>query len=227
MADNEYTINILNADELYVKGKRIQQLDLGTLVEKEEGIGIGINNSFPRIIFDISGTDGIRVPSGITSQRPLATLYDGIADFEGPDRLTGVIRFNKDRHKYEGWMGLNANLNIGVNNASWGSFVQEDNDNNRVRFSADVNNIEMHGFYIHTISKNYTFIGNNLGNYSHTLNDWTNRSKGPPSYISLWGGENQVSQINFHTSTMALGQSAWFCFRCNTECELHLMGILQ
>ena len=208
MADNEYTINILNADELYVEGKRIQQLDLGTLVEKEEGIGIGINNSFPRIIFDISGTDGIRVPSGITSQRPLATLYDGIADFEGPDRLTGVIRFNKDRHKYEGWMGLNANLNIGVNNASWGSFVQEDNDNNRVRFSADVNNIEMHGFYIHTISKNYTFIGNNLGNYSHTLNDWTNRSKGPPSYISLWGGENQVSQINFHTSTMALGQSA-------------------
>ena len=48
MANNEYTINILNADQLYVEGKRIQQLDLGTLVEKAEGIGIGINNSFPK-----------------------------------------------------------------------------------------------------------------------------------------------------------------------------------
>ena len=35
----------------------------------------------------------------------------------------------------------------------------------------------MHDFYIHTISKNYTFIGNNLGNYNTTLADWTNRSK--------------------------------------------------
>lgn len=208
MADNEYTINILNADELYVEGKRIQQLDLGTLVEKVDGIGIGINNSFPRIIFDISGTDGIRLPSGTNNQRPLTTLYDSITDFEGPEKLTGVIRFNKDKHKYEGWTGLNAILNIGVNNASWGSFLQEDNDNARVKFSTDINNIEMRDFYIHTTVGDYTFIGHNLGEYSQSLNNWTNRAKGPPSYISLYGGENTDSHINFHTSTMATGQAA-------------------
>ena len=32
MQNNEFTVNILNADQLYVEGKRIQQLDLGTLV---------------------------------------------------------------------------------------------------------------------------------------------------------------------------------------------------
>lgn len=208
MADNEYTINILNADELYVEGKRIQQLDLGTLVEKVDGIGIGINNSFPRIIFDISGTDGIRLPTGTNSQRPLTTLYDDISDFEGPDKLTGVIRFNSEKHKYEGWTGLNTIHNIGVNNASWGSFVQEDNDNARVKFSTDIHNIEMHEFYIHTIKDWYTFIGHNLGDYSQSLNDWTNRAKGPPSYMSFYGGENTESYINFHTSTMATGQAA-------------------
>lgn len=215
MANNEYTINILNADQLYVEGKRIQQLDLGTLVEKAEGIGIGINNSFPKLIFDISGTDGFRLPAGTTSGsigRPLSTLYDNISGFEGPYKLTGVIRFNKDIHKFEGWTGLNTNLGIGLNDNSWGSFVQEDNDHNRVKFSNDVNNVELLDFYIHTIKNNYTFIGNNLGNYDTTLNsgsgDWTNRSKGPPSYISLYGGENQESHINFHTSTMAKSQAS-------------------
>ena len=119
MANNEYTINILNADQLYVEGKRIQQLDLGTLVEKAEGIGIGINNSFPRLVFDISGTDGLRLPSGTTSNsqtgRPTSNLYDDINGFEGPYKLTGVIRFNKDTHKFEGWTGLNTNLGIGLN----------------------------------------------------------------------------------------------------------------
>lgn len=208
MADNEYTINILNADELYVEGKRIQQLDLGTLVEKKDGIGIGINNSFPRIIFDISGTDGIRLPTGTNSQRPLTTLYDDISDFEGPNKLTGVIRFNKTNHKFEGWTGLNTTFNIGVNNASWGSFVQEDNDNARVKFSTDIHNIEMHEFYINTVKDLYTYIGHNLGDYSQSLNDWTNRAKGPPSYVSFYGGENTDSYINFHTSTMATGQAA-------------------
>ena len=210
MADNEYTINILNADELYVEGKRIQQLDLGTLVEKADGIGIGINNSFPRIIFDISGTDGLRVPAGTSGQRPLTTLYDNIPanEFEGPDSLTGVIRFNKDNHKFEGWTGENPIKGIGLNNSSWGSFVQEDNDNLRVKFSDNINNLEMLDFYIHTLKHHNTLIGNNLGNYSQTLNDWTNRSKGPASYIALWGGEYEESQINFHTSTMAKGQAA-------------------
>ena len=176
MADNEYTINILNADELYVEGKRIQQLDLGTLVEKADGIGIGINNSFPRIIFDISGTDGLRVPAGTSGQRPLTTLYDDIpaTEFEGPDSLTGVIRFNKDNHKFEGWTGENATKGIGLNNSSWGSFVQEDNDNARVKFSDDVENLEMLDFYIRTIKTHYTFIGNNLGKYDRTIynNGW-------------------------------------------------------
>ena len=126
---------------------------------------------------DISGTDGLHIPSGLGSQRPLSTLYQGISSFEGPYKLTGVVRFNTDAHRFEGWLGQNVEKDIGKDDNSWGFFVQEDNDNNRVKLSADVNNFEMHDFYIHTISKNYTFIGNNLGNYNTTLADWTNRSK--------------------------------------------------
>ena len=34
----------------YMLNKRIQQLDLGRLVEKDDNVGIGINNSFPKLI---------------------------------------------------------------------------------------------------------------------------------------------------------------------------------
>ena len=77
-------------------------------------------------------------------------MYDNISGFEGPYKLTGVIRLNKDKHKFEGWTGLNTSLVIGLNDNSWGSFVQEDNDHNRVKFSNDVNNVELHDFYIHS-----------------------------------------------------------------------------
>ena len=151
MADNEYTINILNADQLYVEGKRIQQLDLGRLVEKDDNVGIGINNSFPKLIFDISGTDGLRIPTGTTLQRPTANLYDNLVDFEGPDKLFGVIRFNKDSHKFEGWLGKNDTYNIGSSDSSWGNFIQEDNDKNELKLSQNVDDFKMQNFFVHTL----------------------------------------------------------------------------
>ena len=121
MQNNEFTVNILNADQLYVEGKRIQQLDLGTLVSSDtgNGYGIGIKTDKPRVTFDISGTDGLRIPFGNTSSRPQNIRFTGTAG-ESTD-YKGVIRYNTETEKYESWLGTNAQT-------SWGRFVIEDED---------------------------------------------------------------------------------------------------
>lgn len=121
MQNNEFTVNILNADQLYVEGKRIQQLDLGTLVSSDtgSGYGIGIKTDKPRVTFDISGTDGLRIPFGNTSSRPQNIRFTGTAG-ESTD-YKGVIRYNTETEKYESWLGTNAQT-------SWGRFVIEDED---------------------------------------------------------------------------------------------------
>ena len=62
-----------------------------------EGI-TGIRNSNPQLTLDISGTDGMRIPKGTVADRP--TLYD----------KEGIIRFNTEYGKYEGYA-----------NGTWGS----------------------------------------------------------------------------------------------------------
>ena len=121
MQNNEFTVNILNADQLYVEGKRIQQLDLGTLVSSDtgSGYGIGIKTDKPRVTFDISGTDGLRIPFGNTSSRPQNIRFTGTAG-ESTD-YKGVIRYNTETEKYESWLGTNSQT-------SWGRFVIEDED---------------------------------------------------------------------------------------------------
>jgi hypothetical protein len=119
MADlNQYTVNIVNAEELYVQGKKIEAFDLGALTSLNAAYGIGIRTDYPRFSLDISGTDAMRVPTGTSDERPggqngnqLSTLfathpYDG----NTAKQLTGCIRYNTTTNEFEGygdsWSGL-------------------------------------------------------------------------------------------------------------------------
>ena len=67
MADlNQYTVNIVNAEELYVQGKKIEAFDLGALTSLNTTYGIGIRTDFTRLTLDISGTDA-RLRATVTS----------------------------------------------------------------------------------------------------------------------------------------------------------------
>ena len=108
MSLNQYTVNIVNADELYVQGKKIENLEIGTLTTYNQQYGIGIRTDEPRLTLDINGTDAMRIPIGTTAQRPLtanASRFAGttIAAGEANNRLEGCIRYNSSTGMFEGW----------------------------------------------------------------------------------------------------------------------------
>jgi hypothetical protein len=97
MSSNQYTVNIVNADELYIGGRKIEALGLGVLVSDDPTYGIGIGTDKPRLRLDISGNDGIRIPVGTTSERPdTETITNSDAT-----NLLGVLRYNTITGKYE------------------------------------------------------------------------------------------------------------------------------
>jgi hypothetical protein len=104
---NQYTVNIVNADELYVQGKKIQNLDIGTLTTYNETYGVGIRTDNPRLTLDINGTDAMRIPIGTTAQRPLIANSDRFAGTtlsnSAKKRLEGCIRYNSSLALFEGW----------------------------------------------------------------------------------------------------------------------------
>ena len=105
---NQYTVNIVNADELYVQGKKIQNLDIGTLTTYNQTYGVGIRTDYPRLTLDINGTDAMRIPIGTNAQRPLVAR-SGIFDDHptlvnaANNRLEGCIRYNSSSAMFEGW----------------------------------------------------------------------------------------------------------------------------
>ena len=121
MSSNQYTVNIVNADELYIGGRKIQALELGVLVSDDEDYGIGIGTDKPRLKLDISGADGIRIPVGTTGERP----NNGTISNSGATNLLGVLRYNTITEKYE---AVYDHATIDVN-PSWGNFVIETGTN--------------------------------------------------------------------------------------------------
>ncbi len=105
---NQYTVNIVNCDELYVQGKKIQNLDIGTLTTYNQTYGVGIRTDYPRLTLDINGTDAMRIPIGTNAQRPLVAR-SGIFDDHptlvnaANNRLEGCIRYNSSLALFEGW----------------------------------------------------------------------------------------------------------------------------
>ena len=109
MADlNQYTVNIVNAEELYVQGKKIEAFDLGALTSLNTTYGIGIRTDFTRLTLDISGTDAMRIPMGTTAQQPSTTIFDATHPYNGNTgrELDGCIRYNITTTKFESWSSV-------------------------------------------------------------------------------------------------------------------------
>ena len=116
MSSNQYTVNIVNADELYIGGRKIEGFELGVLVSDDPSYGIGIGTDKPRLRLDISGNSGIRIPIGLTGERPTNQTIDG-ADAKN---LLGVLRYNTNLGKYEAIYEHD-----GIDDPSWCNFVIE------------------------------------------------------------------------------------------------------
>ena len=93
---SSFSVDDLIIKRLTIDGQRIQQLDLGALVVSNPTYGVGIGTDTPRLRLDISGTNGIRIPVGITGERPQIGVND-IVD------LSGVLRYNTTLNQYEAW----------------------------------------------------------------------------------------------------------------------------
>lgn len=93
---SKFTIDDIVTKRLMVGGKRIQSLNLGTLVKIDPSYNVGIGTSAPKLRLDISGSNGIRIPVGTDGQRPTT-------DVNGPTDLSGVLRYNTTLNQYEAW----------------------------------------------------------------------------------------------------------------------------
>ena len=93
---SKFTIDDIVTKRLTVDGKRIQSIELGTLVVIDPSYNVGIGTEIPKLRLDISGTNGIRIPVGTYGQRPTT-------GGNGPTDLSGVLRYNTSLNQYEGW----------------------------------------------------------------------------------------------------------------------------
>ena len=124
MSSNQYTVNIVNADELYIGGRKIQGIELGFLVSDDASYGVGIGTDKPRLKLDISGNSGIRIPVGTTAVRPgnlNLTHHNGVVSSSGATNLLGVLRYNTTTKKYEAVYDHESTYV----NPSWCNFVIE------------------------------------------------------------------------------------------------------
>jgi hypothetical protein len=93
---SKFTIDNISTKYLTVDGKRIQSLNLGTLVVIDPSYNVGIGTGAPKLRLDISGSNGIRIPVGTTAQQPAIGV-------NGPTDLSGVLRYNTSLNQYEAW----------------------------------------------------------------------------------------------------------------------------
>ena len=79
----------------FVSGTEVMNLTTSNTLGK-----LGLNTITPRVSLEVIGTDAIRVPVGASAQRPAQTG-------------TGMIRYNTDLHRYEGYNDLNVWSSLG------------------------------------------------------------------------------------------------------------------
>ena len=96
MSSAQFTVDRLYTNDLYVNGAQISHPTLASLLTDDTTNNVGINNNNPKLKLDISGTDGLRIPVGITNERPDIGA-NGVTD------LSGVIRYNSQTNQYEAW----------------------------------------------------------------------------------------------------------------------------
>jgi hypothetical protein len=156
MSSNAYTVNIVNAEELYVAGDKISGFRLGAVKERDSNIGL--NTDFPKLQLDISGTGAIRIPAGTTADRSSIknSLISGSSTAGIATDLLGVLRYNKTTSRYEAI--YEHTLPINNNEPKWGNFVMEDSSGN-VYIS---DNLTVGGIIIGDLSGNATTVTNGV-----------------------------------------------------------------
>jgi len=115
-SSNNFNFNLINNSIFSIKNTNSSILTIDTNQKF-----IGIQNTSPNFSLDFSTTDGIKIPSGNTSQRP---NYNN-------QTLLGTIRFNSETNHFEGF-GKNNTWNIlsGVTNSTSTTYIDTDNSNN-------------------------------------------------------------------------------------------------
>lgn len=83
MADDNITNN--NQLRIFTAGTQVAVID--------ESGRFGLNQDTPVVSLQIDGSDAIRIPIGSDAERPLSSTV-----------LQGMVRYNTDRHRYEGFM---------------------------------------------------------------------------------------------------------------------------
>ncbi|CAL8461476.1 g1008 [Coccomyxa elongata] len=90
---------------------------------------LGIDTLAPRVTVDIQGTDAVHIPVGSTAQRPNSTIVE-----------TGMIRYNTDLHRYEGYTQADVWGSLGgVIDQAQTTYISVESDDNstdvhRIRF---------------------------------------------------------------------------------------------
>ena len=126
--DNEQTtyISVL-ADDGVTDAHKIRFIVNSIEVADIDSSGrLGLNNSTPSVSLDVEGTDAIRIPVGGTQERPSGG--------------TGMIRYNRDLHRYEGYNDFNVWSTLGgvidLSQTTYISVLSDDgsSDVHRIRF---------------------------------------------------------------------------------------------
>jgi hypothetical protein len=139
---------------------------------------VGINTDNPRVFLEVNTSDGIKIPSGNTSERPL------------PDALVpGIIRYNTDTTQFEGY---------GPGN-NWGSLGGVKDVDNDTYISAEsipgLNNDELQ-FFTSNVRKMIINKDGNIGIGSNISN---------PMYLLDVEGEIRTTSNLFVDSKISIG----------------------
>ena len=191
MSSNQYTVNIVNADELYIGGRKIEGFELGVLVSDDPSYGIGIGTDKPRLRLDISGNSGIRIPIGLTGERPTNQTIAG-ADAKN---LLGVLRYNTNLGKYEAIYEHD-----GIAEPSWCNFVIETGTypNNKVGINTAT-----------SIPRQTLDVNGQIGINDYIIhNDNTNTKIGFPANDTLTITTNNVERFWVDPSGIGIGTTS-------------------
>ena len=189
MSSNAYTVNIVNAEELYVAGDKISGFNLAAV--KAVGSNVGLNTDYPKLQLDISGVGAIRIPAGTTPDRNL--INNQLISTGGATDLLGVLRYNKTTSRYEAIYE-----HTGGQEPKWGNFVMEDSSGNvGIGTISPSTTLDVSGIFYNSISS-----GDTIAKFSRVDTDTHIRISGHLGYGTLKSSKKLNFQAGDNTNSV-------------------------